>query len=185
MALHDACVRGDVPATVELVVSDVPDAPGLAAARKRGLRVGVADHRAFPDRLEHEKEVARLLDETGPDLICLAGYMRLLSPFLVGRWPRRILNIHPALLPAFPGLHAQRKALEYGVKISGATVHLVDEGTDSGPIVLQRAVPVLPDDGEETLADRILLVEHSLYAEAVRSILLKKWSLKGRRLILE
>ena len=153
------------------VISDVPEAPGLERARARGLPAYGVDRRRFASRAEHEAEIVRILEESSPDLICLAGYMRLLSPEFVGRFRGRIVNIHPALLPKFPGLHAQRRALEAGETVSGCTVHFVDEGTDTGPIILQRTVPVLPGDTEETLSGRILEQEHKLYPEAISKVL--------------
>ena len=129
------------------------------------------DRRRFASRREHEAEILRILETARPDVICLAGYMRVLSPEFVARFPRRILNIHPALLPKFPGLHAPRRALEAGETVSGCTVHFVDEGTDTGPAILQRTVPVLPGDTEESLSERILAEEHAAYPEAIRRVL--------------
>jgi phosphoribosylglycinamide formyltransferase 1 len=140
-------------------------------------------HQGEPDRRAHEEKVVAALREAGAEWICLAGYMRRLSPQLVAAFPRRILNIHPSLLPAFPGLDAQAQALAHGVKVSGCTVHLVDDGLDSGPIVLQRAVPVLDGDTSESLAARILEQEHRAYPEALRRLLTEPWSLEGRRLV--
>jgi phosphoribosylglycinamide formyltransferase-1 len=139
------------------------------------------DPRAYPDRVAFDEAIARVLDEHGVELVCLAGYMRVLSGELVRRYRRRILNVHPALLPAFPGLHAQRQALEHGVKVAGATVHFVDEGVDTGPIVLQAAVPVLSGDTEATLSARILAEEHRLYPEAIRLYAEDRLELTGRR----
>src|SRR5262249_47814228 len=149
------------------VISDVPDAKGLWRARERGLPVFSVDRRRFSSRSEHEDAIAEILDAAKPDLICLAGYMRLLSPQFVGRYRGRILNIHPALLPKSPGLQAQRRALEAGETVSGCTVHWVDEGTDTGLILLQKSVPILPGDTEETLSARILEQEHLAYPEAI------------------
>ncbi len=171
-AIADAVERGSIPdAEIAAVISDVPLAPGLQRARERGLPAFAIDRRRFATRREHEAEILRILDEARPDLICLAGYMRLLSPEFVARYRGRILNIHPSLLPKYPGLEAQRRALEAGEAISGCTVHLVDEGTDSGPIVLQRKVPILPGDSAETLAARILDQEHLAYPEAIVQVL--------------
>ena len=159
-AILDAIAAGRCPARVAVVVSDRKDAPALDRARRAGIRAVHLDPHTFPDRVAFDEAVAAVLDEHGVALVCLAGYMRVLSPEFVRRYRTRILNVHPALLPAFPGLHAQRQALERGVRVAGATVHVVDEGVDTGPIVLQGAVPVLDDDTEETLSARILVEEH-------------------------
>ncbi|MEM6455930.1 MAG: phosphoribosylglycinamide formyltransferase [Acidobacteriota bacterium] len=186
LALHDA-MRADapaeqaIPAEIACVVSNVPDAPGLDRARDRGLTVASLPHRAYDSREAHEDAVHRALIECGVEWVCLAGYMRILSPGFVRRWPQRMLNIHPSLLPAFPGLHAQRQALEHGVRVSGCTVHLVDDGLDSGPIVVQRAVAVHDEDDESTLRGRILVEEHRAYPEALRRLLTESWQVVGRR----
>jgi len=171
VALHDAIRAGKIPdAEIVIVVSDKADAAGLALARERGIEA-LAIERKGRKRAEHEEEIVRLLREKRVDLICLAGYMRLLSPCFIEAFRGHILNIHPSLLPSFPGLDAQRQALEHGVKFSGCTVHFVDETLDGGPIIAQRVVPVLAGDTVETLSARILEQEHQLYAEAVRSVL--------------
>jgi phosphoribosylglycinamide formyltransferase 1 len=171
-AIADAVDLGRIPeAEIVAVISDVADAPGLARARRRGLPAHAVDRRENPGRLAREEKILRILEDAKPDLICLAGYMRLLSPGFVARYRGRILNIHPALLPKFPGLDAQRRALEAGEKVSGCTVHLVDEGTDSGPIVLQKIVSMRPDDTVETLSARILEQEHEAYPEAIARVL--------------
>lgn len=171
-AIADAVAAGRIPdAEIVSVLSDVPGAAGLARARERGLPAAVVDRKVYSDRRAHEQEVLLRLDAARPDLVCLAGYMRLLSPEFVGRWRGRILNIHPALLPKFPGLDVQRRALEAGEKESGCTVHFVDEGTDTGPIVLQRRVPILAGDTEEALSARILEQEHQAYPEAISRVL--------------
>jgi phosphoribosylglycinamide formyltransferase 1 len=171
-AIADAVRSGSISnAEIVAVVSDVPEAPGLERARERALPVFAVDRRRFASRREQEAKVRRILEEAHPDLICLAGYMRLLSPELVARYRGRILNIHPALLPKFPGLDAQRRALEAGEQVSGCTVHVVDEGTDTGPVVLQREVPVLPGDTAESLSARILEQEHLAYPEAITRVL--------------
>jgi len=171
-AIADAVLVGAIPsAEIVAVLSDVPEALGLARARQRGLPGAAVDRKSYADRKAHEAEMLRQLDLARPDLVCLAGYMRLLSPEFVGRWRGRILNIHPALLPKFPGLDVQRRALEAGEKESGCTVHFVDEGTDTGPIVLQRRVPILPGDTEESLSARILAEEHLAYPEAISRVL--------------
>ena len=182
VALADACGRGEVPAEVVLVLSNRPDAPGLERARERGLAV-----RAIPGkglaREEHERLLVAAIREAGADWVCLAGYMRLLTPVFVDAFPQRIVNVHPALLPAFPGVDAQHQALAYGVKVSGCTVHLVDAGCDTGPIVLQRTVPVLDADSADDLAARILEQEHIAYPAALRLLLTRFWRVEGRRVL--
>ena len=171
-AIADAVAGGEIPdAEIVAVLSDDPDAPGLDRARNRGLPAFAVDRKRYPGRRAQEDEMLRWLDEARPDLICLAGFMRLLSPEFVARWRGRILNIHPALLPKFPGLDVQRRALEAGEKESGCTVHFVDEGTDTGPIVLQRRVPIVPGDTEQSLSARILEQEHLAYPEAISRVL--------------
>lgn len=183
IALHEAVRRGHVPAEISVVVSNVAEAPGLEAARRRGLRAVAIPTNDYPDRAAHEDAVLKVLTDADVEWICLAGYMRLLSADFVRKWPERIVNIHPSLLPAFPGLEAQAQAVEHGVKISGCTVHLVDEGLDSGPIVLQRTVPVEDGDTPEDLAARILEQEHLAYGDALRRLLSEPWRIEGRRLL--
>lgn len=171
-SIADAVSGGAIPnAEIVAVLSDVPDAIGLERARARGLPAAAVDRRVYAGRPEHEAEILKRLAEARPDLVCLAGYMRVLSPEFVAKWHGRILNIHPALLPKFPGLHVQRRALEAGETESGCTVHLVDEGTDTGPIVLQRRVPVLSGDTEASLSARVLAEEHRAYPEAIAKVL--------------
>lgn len=179
-ALADACARGEIPARVVLVASDVESAQGLVKARERGISSKVIGTGVGVTRVRREAELAAALEEVRPDLICLAGFMRVLSAAFVARWPLRILNVHPSLLPSFPGLEAQAQALDYGVRVTGATVHFVDAGTDSGPIVAQAAVPVHPGDDAKTLAARILPVEHTLYVAALRRVLEGGWGISGR-----
>ena len=170
-ALADAVRDGRVPgAEVALVISDQPNAAGLAAAKERALETLVIERRGR-SREDHDREIAAALHERRVDLVCLAGYMRLLSPEFIAAFRNRILNIHPSLLPAFPGLHPHKQALDAGVTSSGCTVHYVDETLDGGPIIAQRRVPVLPEDTEESLAARILKQEHELYAEAVAKVI--------------
>jgi phosphoribosylglycinamide formyltransferase-1 len=182
LALHAAIGRGEIPAEIVLVASNVADAPGLARAREMGIPALAIPHQGEPSRQAHEEKMIAALREAGAEWVCLAGYMRLLSPAIVGSFRQRILNIHPSLLPAFPGLDAQAQALAHGVKVSGCTVHLVDEGLDSGPIVVQRPVPVLDGDTPEILAARILAEEHLAYPEALRRLLTEPWRVTGRRL---
>ena len=173
LALSDAIRAGRIPnAQIAVVLSDKPDARGLERAKERGLEARAIERRGR-NRKEHEREIISVLRDYRVDLVCLAGYMRLLSPCFVEAFRGRILNIHPSLLPAFPGLDAQRQALAHGVKVSGCTVHFVDESLDGGPIIMQRAVPVLEGDTVETLSARILEQEHKIYPEAVAVILSK------------
>lgn len=168
-ALIEAAAAPDYPAEIALVLSNRADAGGLAHAAASGIRTGVIDHRPFRgDRGAHEAALDSALRVAGIELVCLAGYMRLLTPFLVDRWAGRMLNIHPSLLPAFPGLHTHARVLAAGAKLHGCTVHLVTEATDDGPILAQAAVPVLPDDNEDRLAARVLAQEHIVYPLALR-----------------
>ena len=180
-AILDAAARPDYPARVALVVSDREQAQALERARARGVPAVWANPKDFGDRTAYDAELRRLLEGAGVGLVCLAGFMRILTPGFVRAWAGRILNVHPSLLPAFPGLHAQRQALEYGVRVAGATVHFVDEGVDTGPIVLQAGVPVRPDDTEDALAARILAEEHRLYPEAIRLFAEGKLTISGRK----
>lgn len=171
-AIADAVEAGRIPdAEIVAVISDVPEARGLERARERGLPAFAVERERFPSRAEHETEISRILQDAGTDLVCLAGYMRILSPDFVRQWPGRILNIHPSLLPKYRGLSPQRRALEAGETEAGCTVHVVDEGTDTGPVVLQKRVPVEPSDTEETLSARILEQEHEAYPEAIAKVL--------------
>jgi len=180
-AIVDAIDAGRCPARVAVVVSDRKDAPALERARRAGIRTVHLEPRAYPDRTAFDAAIAEVLDADGVELVCLAGYMRVLSAEFVRRYRARILNVHPALLPAFRGLDAQRQALLHGVKVSGATVHFVDEGVDTGPIVLQAAVPVLDDDTDTSLSARILAEEHRLYPEAIRLYAEGRLEVSGRR----
>ena len=184
-AIHRAITDGRLKAEIVCVISNVPDAPGLARARELGLSAHAVNHRVYPTRAAHEEEVLRILAEAEPDFICLAGYMRLLTPAFIAAWPHRIVNIHPSLLPAFPGVDAQAEALAYGVKVSGCTVHFVDENLDAGPIIVQRAVQVREDDTVETLSARILEQEHVAYVEALALLGTRKWQIEGRRVKFE
>ena len=181
LALTDAVGRGEIPgAGIALVLSDHAEAPGLARAAERGIKT-LAVERRGRTRAEHEREIIAALQSHHIELVCLAGYMRLLSPVFIEAYRGRILNIHPSLLPAFPGLDAQRQAIEHGVKFSGCTVHFVDETLDGGPIITQRAVPVHEDDTPETLAARILIEEHRAYREAVELVVGGDYEIVGRR----
>lgn len=173
VALADAIQNGRIPnAEIAVVISDQPDAKGLRTAQERGLKTLVVERRGRK-REEHDREIVSVLRDERVDLVCLAGYMRVLSPLFVDAFKDRILNIHPSLLPSFPGLDAQRQALEHGATVSGCTVHFVDNTLDGGPVIAQRTVPVLPDDTVEELSARILEQEHILYPEAVASVLSK------------
>ena len=182
-ALADSVGAGRLPgAEIAVVVSNREGAPGIERAKERGIAARVIPSKGL-EREVYDRQVVAVLREFNVDLVCLAGYMRLLSPFFVASFPNRILNIHPSLLPSFPGLESQRQALEYGVKFAGCTVHFVDENLDAGPIVLQATVPVRDDDTEETLSSRILAEEHRIYTEAVRIVLEGKYKIVGRRVV--
>jgi phosphoribosylglycinamide formyltransferase-1 len=182
VAIADSIDAGRIAdAHVAVVISNKAGAPGLATARQRGLDAVVIPSKGKP-REEHDREVVAALRQHNVDLVCLAGYMRLLSPWFVKQFPRRILNIHPSLLPAFPGLEAQEQAFAYGVKVSGCTVHFVDEELDHGAIIVQKTVPVLESDDEHTLAARILEQEHIAYTEAINIVLGETFEIAGRRL---
>ena len=183
VAIADSVDAGRIAdARIAVVISNKADAPGIATARQRGLNATVIPSKGKL-REEHDLEVVAALKEHKVDLVCLAGYMRLLSPWFVRQFPQRILNIHPSLLPAFPGLEAQEQAFAYGVKVSGCTVHFVDEELDHGAIIVQKTVPVLDSDDEHTLAARILEQEHIAYTEAIKVVLNGKYEVKGRRLV--
>ncbi len=181
-ALLAATRGGRLRAEIAVVISNVEDAPGLLAAREAGLATAFFDHRGR-SREQHDADLDAALRAHGADLVCLAGYMRLLGPAFVEARRHRVVNVHPSLLPAFPGRDAQRQALEYGARVSGVTVHLVDAGLDSGPIVAQRAVPVADDDTVESLSARILEAEHVVYPQAVARLVEGAWRVEGRRVI--
>jgi len=182
-ALAESVSAGRIPgAEIAVVISNKPDAKGLERAKARNIPTRMIPSKGL-EREAYDRQVAAVLQEYGVDLICLAGYMRLLSPYFVAAFPQRILNIHPSLLPSFPGLESQRQALEYGVKFAGCTVHFVDENLDAGPIVLQSVVPVQDADDEEKLSERILKEEHRIYTEAVKIVLEGKYRIEGRRVI--
>jgi phosphoribosylglycinamide formyltransferase-1 len=180
-AIARAVASGVIPGALAVLISDRADAPVLARGRAHGIEALAIAVREHPGREAHDKALLAALEERGVGLVCLAGYLRLLGPGFVRHFAGRLLNIHPSLLPAFPGLHAQRRALEHGVRVAGATVHFVDEGTDTGPIVLQAAVPVQGDDTEASLSARILAEEHRIYPEAIRLYAQGCLRLEGRR----
>jgi len=183
VAIADNIVACKIPdARIAVVISNRADAPGLDIARQRGLNAHLIPSRG-KEREQHDREVVAALKEHNVDLVCLAGYMRLLSPWFVQQFPHRILNIHPSLLPSFPGLEAQQQAFAYGVKVTGCTVHFVDEELDHGAIIVQKTVPVLDSDDEHTLADRILEQEHVAYSEAIGTVLEGKHEVVGRRFV--
>lgn len=182
-AIADNIARGAIEATIAVVISNRPDARGFQIARERGLPAIAVPSKGM-DREIYDRQLMQELRKYEVDLICLAGYMRLLSAFFIREFRNRILNIHPSLLPAFPGLDAQHQALQYGVKMTGCTVHFVDEYLDAGPILIQAAVPVLDSDTEETLSARILQEEHRIYSEAIRIVLSDRYYIDGRRVVL-
>lgn len=181
-AIADSIQAGRLAAEIAIVISNRADAPGLQAARRRGLNARLIPSKGRT-REQHDGEVVRALRETHVDLVCLAGYMRLLSPEFIRAFPNRIVNIHPSLLPAFPGLEAQKQAVEYGVRISGCTVHFVDQHLDHGAIILQKTVPVLETDDVHSLSTRILAQEHIAYTEAIRMVLSGEIEVQGRKVV--
>jgi phosphoribosylglycinamide formyltransferase-1 len=182
-ALADSVAAGRIRnAEIAIVVSNREGAPGIDKAKERGMATRVIPSKGL-EREAYDRQVVAVLNGHGVDLVCLAGYMRLLSPYFVSSFPNRILNIHPSLLPSFPGLESQRQALEYGVKFAGCTVHFVDENLDAGPIVLQAAIPVRDEDTEATLSERILAEEHRIYTEAVKIVLDGQYKIAGRRFV--
>jgi phosphoribosylglycinamide formyltransferase-1 len=182
LAIAENIRLGKLNAQIAIVISNRPDAPGIDSARQLGLPVAVLPSQGIK-RLEHDQQVVATLQQAGVELVILAGYLRLLSPWFVQQFPGKILNIHPSLLPAFPGLEAQRQALEYGVQFSGCTVHFVDEHLDHGTIILQKVVPVLPTDDEHALAERILIQEHIAYSEAIALVASGAYRIEGRRVL--
>ena len=182
-ALADSVSAGRIPnAEIAVVISNKPAAPGLERAKARGIPARAIPSKGL-ERETYDRQVAAVLQEYKVHLVCLAGYMRLLSPYFVAAFPQRILNIHPSLLPSFPGLESQKQALDYGVKFAGCTVHFVDENLDAGPIIVQAVVPVFDSDDEHTLSERILKEEHRIYTEAVNIILEGNYKILGRRVI--
>lgn len=184
-AIIDAAEAGEIPAKVAVVISNKPTAYGLERAKKHNIPTAVFEPKKFASKDEYEAEIVKLLNCYRVDLVCLAGYMRIVGKVILDAYQGKMINIHPSLLPKFPGLHAQRQALEAGAKESGVTVHFVDEGCDTGPIILQKKVPVLEGDTEETLSDRILEQEHKAYPEAVKLIASGKIRIEGRKVVYE
>jgi len=184
-AILDAIARGHLDARVMIVISNRAGAHGLVRAREAGIDAVHLAPADYADRDSHERAIVEEFRRRDVGLVCLAGYMRLVGPVLLEAYPNRIVNIHPSLLPSFPGLHAQRQALEHGVRVSGATVHLVDGALDAGPIVVQAAVPVLDSDTVDTLSERILIEEHRIYPEALRILLDGRWTVSGRRVTVQ
>jgi len=184
-AIHDAVRSGKLPAEIVCVISNRAEAPGIARAREFGYAAHVIDHRIFASRAAHETEVLRVLGAAQPDYIALAGYMRLLGESFIERYRNRVVNIHPSLLPAFPGVDAQAQAVAYGVRVSGCTVHFVDEQLDAGPILVQRAVPLRDGDTADSLAARILEQEHEAYVEALELLATRRYRIDGRRVVFE
>lgn len=183
-AIIDSSEKGQIEAEVVCVISNKAQAFGLERARKHGIPAVYLDHKTFPSRAEYDAAVVCLLKEHNVDLVVLAGFMRIVTPVLLDAFPNRVMNIHPALLPAFPGLDAQKQALEYGAKVAGCTVHFVDSGTDTGPIIMQSAVTVLEDDTVETLSQRIHVEEHRLYPAAIGLFAAGRLTVNGRRVII-
>ncbi|NLN38554.1 MAG: phosphoribosylglycinamide formyltransferase [Smithella sp.] len=179
-SIIDHIEKGALPARIQIVISNNPDAPGLARAQRHGIACTVVSHRDFSSREEYDSELTRILKDAGAELIVLAGFMRILSGGFLRAFEDRVINIHPALLPSFPGTNVQQAAIDYGVKFSGCTVHFVDEGVDTGPAIIQAAVPVLPDDTADVLAARILRQEHRIYPQAIRYFAEGRIIKKGR-----
>jgi phosphoribosylglycinamide formyltransferase 1 len=180
-AIIDASEKGEIPCRVGIVISNKADAYGLARADKHGIPTEVVDHKKFASREEFDAKLVEVIRGSGAELVCLAGFMRILTPVFIRAFPNRILNIHPALLPSFPGTHGPGQALAYGVRFSGCTVHFLDEGVDTGPIIVQAIVPVYDDDTEDTLAARILVQEHRIYPMAIRLFFSGRLAFEGRK----
>ncbi|MEG6617288.1 phosphoribosylglycinamide formyltransferase [Peptococcaceae bacterium 1198_IL3148] len=184
-SIIDACEQGDLGAEVKVVISDKQAAYALERAKQHGIDAYYINVKDYPDKTSYEQRIVELLQQYQVQLVCLAGYMRLVGTTMLAAYPQRIMNIHPSLLPNFPGLHAHQQALDYGVKVSGCTVHFVDAGMDSGPIILQACVPVLDNDNEETLSERILEQEHRIYPEAIRLFSEGKLVVKDRKVMVK
>ena len=184
-AIIEAIEEGEIEGRINIVISDNRDAFALKRAKQNNIETQYVDFKSFKNREDYDKEIIKILEEKKIDLVVLAGYMRIISPYFIKMYKNKIMNIHPALLPSFPGLHAQRQAVGYGVKISGCTVHFVDEGVDSGPVILQKAVEVKDDDTEESLAERILKEEHQIYPKAIQLFSEGRLIIKGRRIFIK
>ena len=184
-AIIEAIEEGKIEGRISIVISDNPDAYALKRARQHNIETRYINFKEFKNREDYDKEIINYLKEKKVDLVVLAGYMRILTPYFINAYKDKIINIHPALLPSFPGLHAQKQAVEYGVKVSGCTVHFVDEGVDSGPIILQQAIEVKDDDTEESLAERILREEHQIYPKAIQLFSEGRLMIKGRKVFIE
>ena len=184
-AIIEAIEEGKIEGRISIVISDNPDAYALKRARQHNIETRYINFKEFKNREDYDKEIIKALEEKKIDLVVLAGYMRIISPYFSKMYKNRIINIHPALLPSFPGLHAQRQAVEHGVKISGCTVHFVDEGVDSGPVILQKAVEVKDDDTEESLSEKILKEEHQIYPQAIQLFSEGRLMIKGRRVFIK
>jgi len=183
-SIIDAIEAGRISARIAVVLSNEPDAYGLVRAQKHGIPTAIVNHRNYKDRKEFEAAVVTVLEKSPVDIICLAGFMRLLTPDFLRRFPRRVINIHPALLPSFPGTHGQRDAFNYGVRFSGCTIHFVDDGVDTGPIIMQAVVPVMPDDDEEQLKARILAQEHRIYPQVIQFFAEDRVTVVGKKVVI-
>ena len=184
-AIFDAIETGQIEGRICIVISDKPDAYALKRAQKHHIEKQYVDFKNFSNREEYDKKIVSILREKNCDLVVLAGYMKILSSYFINAYKNKIMNIHPALLPSFPGLHVQKKALDYGAKVSGCTVHFVDEGLDSGPIIIQRAVEIKEDDKEETLTKRILKEEHQIYPRAIQLFAQGRLTINGRKVFIK
>jgi phosphoribosylglycinamide formyltransferase-1 len=184
-AIIDGIEAGKIEARIGVVISDNPGAYALERCRRHGIRSRVVERRDFPSREAFEEEMVKILKDEGAELVVLAGFMRILSPLFLSHFPDRVINIHPALIPAFQGLHAQRRAVEFGAKITGCSVHIVDESVDGGPVIVQAAVPVLPEDTEDSLAERILSYEHRILPQTVQWFAEGRVRVEGRRVVVE
>lgn len=180
-AIIDKVENGDIPAELSLVISNIPEAYGIIRAQKHNIKTIILEHKKYPSREEFDREIVSILNKHEINLVVLAGYMRIITPYFINNFKNKIINIHPAILPSFPGIHAQKQAFDYGVKYSGCTIHFVDEGTDTGPIIFQAAVPVKDDDTPDTLTERILTEEHKLLPLAVKYFVEGKLKMDGRK----
>jgi phosphoribosylglycinamide formyltransferase-1 len=184
-AIIEAIEEGKIKGRISIVISDNRDAFALKRAKQNNIEIDYINFKSFKNREDYDKEIIKILEEKKIDLVVLAGYMRILSPYFIRTYKNKIINIHPALLPSFPGLHAQKQAVEYGAKVSGCTVHFVDEGVDSGPVILQKAVEVKDNDTEESLAERILKEEHQIYPRAIQLFCQGRLIIKGRKVFIK